>query len=1596
MAPPPAQHGYHYHKKPTYMNTMTPPEREYLPPSSMNIMSPPEKDYLPPEPQKHVGSSTYNDKHLMHPPQENYLPPQAMRLMSPPHAGYLPPDKMKNMSPPHQEYKTPKEVHSDMDLMGPPHQDYSPPKKMVYMEPPKENYLPPDDLKHMSVPEKGYLPPNHSYKSVHHMTTMKPPDQKYVPPKSMKHMSPPENGYLAPLSNYGSLHQMTTMKPPAQKYAPPTNMKHMNPPGKDYLPPKESSTPLHKMTTMHPPVSEYKSPKNLKYMSPPEAAYLSPVQSYKIPHEMKIMNPPELEYSPPKHMRQHISPPEKGYISPPRQKYGIPHKMSTMAPPKSEYIPPKDMKYMAPPETDYLPPQKNGYELPAPQKMKTMSPPMLNYVPPKGMNHMSPPEKGYSPPRQSYAAPHEIKLMTSPKSEYLAPTIMGPPEKDYLPPSKSHLKPPLSAAHYIAKHIGVLSYDTPATYNGHASPEKLLHMSLPDKQYLPPKTMSTMKPPHKLYIPAGKSTTGNPTVAHSTPTPIPHLGKFIGTIIPATKHHHKIKGKQPQVSLLSKAHYQACPKIAEISSHFCARNSQHTCWAHGKRSLDCPLNGLCCFDGCFNSCLPPDYEHNPHLKEPDQDRNTKKTYNVVCPSLNETIHCDHYKGIQHQCSQPGISDTACPGNGLCCNNGCINICILGNHELHNVNQVHWHHHQHHHHHHGPINYYTPPHSKHLVPSSVYIPREIIHDDKGNIRHHSKDDQLAHRDTMLSEDDSLFSDPRYDGTSPAPLYVEAPHKGYDIPVPSETYLPPKASSLLELPEAKQKHAEERLIANILKGGTLEPPNEDYLPPHPQSVAKPETETNVLLTHFSPPKVHINRPSEKYLPPSKEYPHLAETHVKPSNTYLPPSIEYNNPEKVDHHAVSDLLNHEKLTHYSPPEPSIHKFQHQKYLPPSEEYDSPIINDNKLSTVEKLTHYVPPSLSIQHAPSEKYLPPSEDYHSPDKEAYQPPGLENNSPSNKYLPPSSEYVPPNNEHDQSKSKDPVKDTISDHHAASIHGPAPSLTYLPPVHEYDKPRKIEYPLSKEEEVLTHYVPPPALPNHPDAPSQTYLPPSKAHVHPPEIISPISGKHHNHQIGIDKGALLAHYSPPKQEYLPPIPFSPETAFAPPTENYLPPTDYSPQDPNGSGKKINTHGENFPFTPTDDDNVKVHRIVISDGHVHEDKKIVHPHRLPPHSINIQINIPNKDEVNIGKLYDDHHNGKKPPLLPDYVPTHNIDHSKFPVQKVMKKSDHALATLHPPSAIYTTPNPLRDSLSHIHPPKVDYLPPVDEIAGPLSGDYLPPPVPSTILDVPPEVIIDSNSQPPNIPPPPPPPEVISPDVDGDVKVSRLEADYLPPPKNPKKYEDYVPPPPRDDLSAVKLVDDLPPPPPPPPLPPAVKNLPQIFNSQALPPTTIEEAYIPPKTANDVPKNFIRPEEVPPPPPLPIIDTNDIIDVISDVEDISPPVPTAFLGLAKLKDEEEKEKVESKSENIVGEPRLPPMPTSLPPGSLLPLLNKLSPRLLQSLRGTAVGGVGMGNGRTKIPGIPGKDYPDFKFIPSTEFTCENFILEGFYADTFAGCQV
>ena len=213
---------------------------------------------------------------------------------------------------------------------------------------------------------------------------------------------------------------------------------------------------------------------------------------------------------------------------------------------------------------------------------------------------------------------------------------------------------------------------------------------------------------------------------------------------------------------------------------------------------------------------------------------------------------------------------------------------------------------------------------------------------------------------------------------------------------------------------------------------------------------------------------------------------------------------------------------------------------------------------------------------------------------------------------------------------------------------------------------------------------------------------------------------------------------------------------------------------------------------------------------------------------------------------------PPTLADgYIPPGSAHHAK-----------HLSTGYSPPSKNYLPPT-LTDG----------YIPPKHPSAyKPPSQDYLP----ATLADgyIPPKhnkkedltIELPTSYQPPKsgyIPPtgsglgrpsqeylpPPPPPEFI-PGIDEEVSdlLSLPEKDYLPPPPRGPQFpveellvfsdKSYVPPPPRasDTLTIPDIINS------------------HIGDSGAA---TGKEHYIPPKTLNDVPKNFIRPEDLPEPP-------------------------------------------------------------------------------------------------------------------------------------------
>ena len=139
------------------------------------------------------------------------------------------------------------------------------------------------------------------------------------------------------------------------------------------------------------------------------------------------------------------------------------------------------------------------------------------------------------------------------------------------------------------------------------------------------------------------------------------------------------------------------------------------CWSPGVPDVDCPGNALCCFNGCINICvldhhevktdhyhvappkattpaypkppvIPAPKHHEPYPKKPsifDHPPITAppsfipaqppKPYTEPqnsCPPVSSNPQCT-YENSQEQCWAQGD----CPGHGLCCFNGCANVCI---------------------------------------------------------------------------------------------------------------------------------------------------------------------------------------------------------------------------------------------------------------------------------------------------------------------------------------------------------------------------------------------------------------------------------------------------------------------------------------------------------------------------------------------------------------------------------------------------------------------------------------------------------------------------------------------------------------------------------------------------------------------------------------------------------------------------------------------------------------------------------------------------------------------------------------------------------
>ena len=77
-----------------------------------------------------------------------------------------------------------------------------------------------------------------------------------------------------------------------------------------------------------------------------------------------------------------------------------------------------------------------------------------------------------------------------------------------------------------------------------------------------------------------------------------------------------------------------CPPAQAASS--CA-GRRSTCWSPGVRDTDCPGHGLCCFDGCANTCVgqaapQPSYQ-SPVVQHPPK----KPAYPAYPPPVNNYV-----------------------------------------------------------------------------------------------------------------------------------------------------------------------------------------------------------------------------------------------------------------------------------------------------------------------------------------------------------------------------------------------------------------------------------------------------------------------------------------------------------------------------------------------------------------------------------------------------------------------------------------------------------------------------------------------------------------------------------------------------------------------------------------------------------------------------------------------------------------------------------------------------------------------------------------------------------------------------------------------
>ena len=79
--------------------------------------------------------------------------------------------------------------------------------------------------------------------------------------------------------------------------------------------------------------------------------------------------------------------------------------------------------------------------------------------------------------------------------------------------------------------------------------------------------------------------------------------------------------------------------------------------------VDCPGAGLCCFDGCVNTCKV----------SPPAEAREVRSGGQQCPDVTQRPGTECSNATAN-CWSRGVPDVDCPDYGLCCFDGCVNTC----------------------------------------------------------------------------------------------------------------------------------------------------------------------------------------------------------------------------------------------------------------------------------------------------------------------------------------------------------------------------------------------------------------------------------------------------------------------------------------------------------------------------------------------------------------------------------------------------------------------------------------------------------------------------------------------------------------------------------------------------------------------------------------------------------------------------------------------------------------------------------------------------------------------------------------------------------